>query len=88
MALVVPVEEAYVHQVVVEDIVDILDLLAVEGNFEEDIVDVHSVVPLVVDVDYKSRIFNIKIINCLAISVSYNTFSHINKYKILNNNNL
>lgn len=54
MALAVLVEEACVHQVVLEDTVDILDLLAAEGNFEEDIADVHSVVPLVVDVDYKS----------------------------------
>lgn len=59
MALAVLVEEACVHQVVLEDTVDILDLLAAEDNFEEDIVDAHSVVPLAVDVGYKSKIFNI-----------------------------
>lgn len=57
MALVVLVEEACVHRVVVEDTVDILDLLAAEGNFEEDIVDVHSaVVLLAVDAGYKSAV--------------------------------
>lgn len=56
MALVVLVEEACVHQVVVEDTVDILDLLAAEGNFEEDTVGAHNVVLLAVDVGYKSRI--------------------------------
>lgn len=54
MALVVLVEEACVHQVVVEDTVDILDLLAAEDNFEEDTADAHSVVPLAVDVGYRS----------------------------------
>lgn len=48
------VEEACVHQVVVEDTVDILDLLAAEDNFEEDTADAHNVVPLVVDVGCKS----------------------------------
>jgi len=56
VVLVVQVVEAYVHQVVAEDIVDILVLLAVEGNFEEDTADVHSVVLLVVDEDYKSMV--------------------------------
>jgi len=50
------VEEACVHQVVVVDTVDILDLQAVEDNFEEDTEDVHNVVPLVVDEDCKSAI--------------------------------
>lgn len=50
----VQVEEACGHQVVVVDIVDILALQVVEDNFEEDIEDAHSVVPLVVDEDYKS----------------------------------
>ena len=54
----VQVEEAYGHQVVVVDIVDILVLQAVEDNFEEDIEDAHNVVPLVVDEDYKSAIQN------------------------------
>lgn len=55
----VQVEEAYVHQVVAVDIVDILVLLVVEGNFEEDTEDVHSAVLLVVDEDYKSVIQNV-----------------------------
>lgn len=55
----VQVEEAYVHQVVVVGIVDILVLLAVEDNFEEDTEDVHNVVLLVVDEDYKSTIQNV-----------------------------
>lgn len=54
----VQVEEAYVHPVVVVDIVDILVLLVVEGNFEEDTEDAHSAVLLVVDEDYKSIIQN------------------------------
>lgn len=52
----VQVEEACVHQVVVADTVDILVLLAVEGNFEEDTEDAHSVVLLVADEDCKSTI--------------------------------
>jgi len=56
VVLVVQVEEACVHQVVVADTVDILVLLAVEDNFEEDTEDVHSVVLLVADEDCKSTI--------------------------------
>lgn len=56
VVLEVQAAEACVHQVVVEDTVDSLVLLAVEDNFEEDTVDVHSVDRLVVDEDYKSRI--------------------------------
>lgn len=50
----VQAEEAYVHQVVVVDTVDILALQVEEGNFEEDTEDAHNVVPLVVDEDCKS----------------------------------
>lgn len=44
-------EEAYVHQVVVVDIEDILALLVVVDNFE-DTVDVHNVGQLEVDEEY------------------------------------
>lgn len=52
----VQVAEAYVHQVVVGDIADILVLLAVEDNSEEDTADVRSAVLLAVDEDCKSMI--------------------------------
>lgn len=56
VVLVVQVEEACVHQVVVADTVDILALPAVEDNFEEDTEDAHNVVLLVADEDCKSII--------------------------------
>jgi len=81
--LVVQVEEAYGHQVVVVDIVDILVLQAVEDNFEEDIEDAHNVVLLVVDEDYKSAIqnalnkFRFMLINLYVLSSStYITIFH------------
>lgn len=56
VVLAVQVVEACVHQVAVVDTVDILALMVAEGSFEEDTVDVRSVVLLAVDEDYKSEV--------------------------------
>lgn len=57
MVLVVRVEEACVHRVVVVGIVDTLVLLAEVDSFVEDIGDVHNVDLPVVDVEYKPIIY-------------------------------